>query len=158
MPTEAHGVIAALIAHYLLSFVLPRGLGRVGVEVRIRLDDDPRNVRLPDVIYSAGTQPVQTRGSLTRPPEMAIEIKSPDDSIRALRASASYYLAHGCRMVWLILPEQRIVEVYTPQDDRVLTVTDTLTGGDVLPGFTLPVAEIFRDMQTAIDNDESSQV
>jgi len=149
MPTEEHGVIAALIAHYLMRFVLPRRLGRVGVEIRVQLDDDPRNVRLPDVSFSRGTQPMRTRGSLTTAPELIVEIKSPDDRFRALRASASYYLAHGCRMVWLVFPQQRIVEVYTPEDDTVLSVDDTLTGGDVLPGFTLPVTEIFKDTQAA---------
>jgi Uma2 family endonuclease len=59
-------------------------------------------------------------------------------------AKADFYLRNGGRMVWLIYPEQRIVEVLTQQDRQLLTENSTLTGGDVLPEFSIPVSRIFR--------------
>ncbi|RMF82539.1 MAG: Uma2 family endonuclease, partial [Chloroflexi bacterium] len=70
--------------------------------------------------------------------------KSPDDSITGLREKAQYYLRNGARMVWLVFPKQRIVEIYRPEHDvEILTADDTLDGGDVLPGFSLAVRDIF---------------
>lgn len=77
-------------------------------------------------------------------PDLAVEVKSPDDSLRALRDKARYYLANGCRLVWLVLPDKQIIEVYTA-DKQPLTEADTLTGGEVLPGFALPVRQVFAD-------------
>jgi Uma2 family endonuclease len=79
-------------------------------------------------------------------PDLAVEIKSPDDTVKELREKAAYYLANGARLVWLIYPAKHMVEVYTPDGDvEILVEGDLLTGGDVLPGFSLPVAEVFAD-------------
>ena len=60
-----------------------------------------------------------------------------------LRTKAAYYLAHGGQLVWLVYPKQRIVEVYARDADvSILTESEVLTGGAVLPGFELPVREI----------------
>ena len=56
------------------------------------------------------------------------------------------YFAAGTRLVWEVNPRRRTVTVYTgPRTSTRLTETDTLTGGDVLPGFSLPLAELFAD-------------
>jgi len=74
------------------------------------------------------------------------EIKSPDDTYMSLRDKAEYYVQHGCAMVWLIYPEKRIVEVYQPGTDIDLLVAgDTLSGGEVLPEFTLAVEVVFGE-------------
>ena len=79
-------------------------------------------------------------------PDLAVEIKSPDDSVRQLREKAAYYLANGARLVWLIYPQQRMIEVYDPDADvEILVEGDLLTGKEVLPDFNLPVAEVFAD-------------
>ncbi len=63
-----------------------------------------------------------------------------------MRAKASYYLANGTRLVWLVLPEKRLVEVYRADGEvDILTENDTLSGDDVLPGFALPVQAIFAE-------------
>jgi hypothetical protein len=57
-----------------------------------------------------------------------------------------YYLANGSRLVWLIYPNYRLVEVYRlAADVEILGEEDSLTGGDVLPGFALPAREVFAD-------------
>jgi Uma2 family endonuclease len=60
-----------------------------------------------------------------------------------MRDKARYYLANGVRLVWLVFPEQKVVEVYTPDDEYVVGENEALNGGDVLPGFTLAVSSIF---------------
>lgn len=60
-----------------------------------------------------------------------------------MREKADYYLANGVRLVWLVYPEKHLVVVHTPDTEDILTENDTLDGGDVLPGFKLPVRDIF---------------
>jgi Uma2 family endonuclease len=74
-------------------------------------------------------------GGVPEMPDLAVEIKSPDDSVRQMRDKAAYYLANGAEMVWLVFPAQRLVEVYTPDDEvQILVEGDVLTAGDLLPG------------------------
>jgi hypothetical protein len=56
---------------------------------------------------------------------------------------AQLYLANGTRMVWIIYSTRQIIEVLTPTDRQLLTINDVLEGGDVLPGFSVPVRELF---------------
>jgi Uma2 family endonuclease len=88
-------------------------------------------------------------------PDLAIEIKSPSDTVRLMREKAAYYLATGARQVWLVYPAQRIVEVYNLEADvEILMVGDTLTGGKLLPGFSLPVVEVFADPLSEDEHEE----
>ena len=146
VPTEQHGMIVILIAHWLLSFILTNQIkGRVLTEVRYRSKEDRRNARIPDVSYRAGNNPLTKKGSVSELPDSAIEVKSPDDSLKDMRAKARYYLANGTKLVWLVEPQRRFVEVYTLDDEQVLVEGDTLDGGSVLPGFQMPVSAIFQD-------------
>ncbi len=146
MPTEQHGMIVIMIARWLLNFIVERQIkGRVVAEVRYRRPEDQRNALIPNVSYRAGSHPLGKKGSLKDMPDMAVEVKSPDDTLKKMRAKARIYLAQGVRMVWLVEPDKRFVEVYTPDDEQVYVEGDMLSGGDVLPGFTLPVSAIFED-------------
>ena len=79
------------------------------------------------------------------PPDLVIEVASPGDSVRALYDKAHMWLRHGVRLVWVADPDTRTVDVYR-QDGPVITMTedDVLDGAPVLPGFTLPVREVFE--------------
>ncbi|MBL8153321.1 MAG: Uma2 family endonuclease [Anaerolineae bacterium] len=144
MPTELHGLIVANLIALLWSFVKQTGRGRVGAEIRNRMPGDDHNSRQPDISYFAdASRPIVERGAVPQMPDLAIEVKSPDDSYKAMREKADYYLANGAGMVWLILTEKREVEVHRPGKLDVLTESDILDGGTVLPDFTLPVREIF---------------
>ena len=146
MPTEEHGLLSGNIITSLNNFVKPRRLGRVGTEVRHRHAKDARNARLPDISFTSVKRPLVTKGSVPQFPELAVEIKSPDDTVRHLREKADYYLANGVQQVWLVYPEQQMVEVYTLDGDvELLFVGDQITGGELLPDFFMPVAEIFED-------------
>ncbi|MDG3004200.1 Uma2 family endonuclease [Paludisphaera mucosa] len=79
-------------------------------------------------------------------PDFAAEIRSPSDSIADLRAKMAGYLAQGVRLGWLIDPESRTVEIYRPgREPETLVSPRELSGEDVLPGFTLDLAEILYD-------------
>lgn len=146
MPTEEHGLLSGNVITSLNNFVKPRRLGRVGTEVRHRQENDTRNSRLPDVSFTSVQRPLVRKGSVSHFPDLAIEIKLPDDSIRKLREKAEFYLQNGVALVWLIYPEQQMVEVYSLDGDvEILLTGDVVTGGEVLPGFAMPVAEIFDD-------------
>lgn len=73
-------------------------------------------------------------------PDLAIEVQSPDDSIKAMREKAIYYLANGAQLVWLIYPRKRFIEVYYANGEiDIFREGETLSGEALLPGFTLPV-------------------
>jgi Uma2 family endonuclease len=146
MPTEEHGYIAALLITILNNFVMPRKLGIVAVEARHRVPGDAYNALMPDVSFSAGPRPLVREGAVLQMPDLAIEIQSPDDTVKAMREKAAYYLANGTRLVWLVFPRKRYVEVYCPGEEMEVALGgDVLDGRNVLPGFTLSVEEIFTD-------------
>lgn len=145
MPTEEHGEVTGNIFAPLRGFVVAGKMGRVGVEVRHRKSQDRRNSLMPDISFIAGNRPRVTEGSVPQMPDFAIEVRSPTDSWRILRQKATYYLANGTRLVWLVDPRRRLVFVLTPDSEEIFGEGDILTGGEVLPGFTLAVSEIFKD-------------
>ncbi|MGB1287787.1 MAG: Uma2 family endonuclease [Aggregatilineales bacterium] len=108
-------------------------------------ENDFQNDRLPDVALTLDTESlIVEEGAITGMPDLAVEIKSPSDSNRALRAKADFYLDNGSTMVWLIYPDQKLVEVYEKNGDiLILTENDTISGGVFLPDFTLPVKKLF---------------
>jgi Uma2 family endonuclease len=145
MPTEEHGEIVLTLGAALRVFVTERKLGRVGVEVRHQMPQDTENSRLPDISFIAGERPRVTEGSVPQMPDLAVEVKSPDDSLKELREKAQYYLLNGTRMVWICDPAKRLVIVLTPDDEQILLEHEMLDGGDVLPGFSIAVRAIFAD-------------
>lgn len=146
MPTEEHGEITTNIVVPLGGFVRQHNLGRVVVEVRYRIPRDQHNARQPDISFTSGHRPRVNKGAVLHMPDLAIEIQSPDDSIKAMREKAAYYLANGTQLVWLVFPQKRYIEVYRPGEEmEILFGSDVLEGGDLLPGFTLSVTEVFAD-------------
>ena len=146
MPTQRHGLIVLNIGFALTAYAKQYKTGRPGTEVRHQRPQDTRNLRLPDLSFTCSRNAVIEQGSVSGMPDLAIEIKSPDDTIQEMRDTAAYYLANGSRLVWLVYPNYRLVEVYRPDADvEILDEENTLTGGDVLPGFELPVREVFAD-------------
>lgn len=146
MPTEEHGMIILRLGGKLIVFVDGKALGIVTTDARHRLPDEDEHAYRPDISYTsfARKQAVVTQGEVPLMPDLAIEVQSPNDSANKLRRKASYYLDNGSLLVWLIFPAKRKIEVWEANGDlTTLTLNDTLTGGDVLPGFSIPVKAIF---------------
>lgn len=148
VPTEEHAHIAGIIAGELHLYLKqhPDLKARFGVEARFRPEEDDFNDRMPDVFLRFTDEPRVTQGPVSGLPDVAIEIKSPDDTYRGLRAKAAFYMEHAVKMVWLVFPDKQIVEVYEQERDiRILQPGDTILGGEILPDFGLPVDDLFDE-------------
>jgi Uma2 family endonuclease len=144
VPTREHAAIAFNFAYEFGRFLEEHAVGTGGVEARHRPADDPHNVRMPDVSIVLGDRPVERTGAANYMPDVCVEIQSPDDAMKDMRAKAEFYLAHGTKLVILVYMPKRILEVVTPDTSYLLTEADTLEGGDVLPGFSVAVSRLFR--------------
>jgi Uma2 family endonuclease len=139
--------IALLIATYLNLFVLERKLGIVtGADGTIRLF--PGLVRIPDVAFASwNCFPDRKRPKVPIPhiaPDLVVEVLSKSNSKAEINRKLGEYFQAGVRLAWVVDPKKRIVRVYTSADQSVVKQDqDSLDGGDVLPGFSLPLAQIF---------------
>lgn len=142
-PGGEHAEISNEIAHRLTLFVKPKKLGRVLAEAGFILARDPDTVRAPDVAFLCAGRP-RERGYIRGAPDLAVEVLSPDDRPGYVREKVAEWLEAGAGVVWIADPRSRTVAVHAPGvAPRILGESDSLSGGDLLPGFTLPVREIF---------------
>jgi Uma2 family endonuclease len=105
-------------------------------------------VRIPDISFISRARLASHRSArasiLPLAPDLAIEVLSEGNTSREMARKIREFFASGCRLVWLVDPRNRTVAVYTsPADPEVLTEKQTLTGGEVLPGFRLPLRKVF---------------
>lgn len=144
-----HAEISFLLGTELNNFVRPRGLGVVGGEGGFVLEQRPDTVRAPDVFFVRAERVPRGEAAqhfVLEAPDLAIEVRSPSDTMRDLIAKADAYLAAGSSLVWVFDTRTRTVVVKTPDGQAVtLGIEDELDGGDVLPGFRLAVAAVFPD-------------
>lgn len=142
-----HGETALYIGSPLMLFARQHDLGKVAVEVDHYLLPDRFNTRHPDIEFISKARLAEFDPTQHVPlmPDLAVEIKSPTNSIEELAQKAAYYLQNGSHMVWLVYPETKEVAVYTLANPTpiIYGISDSLSGGDVLPGFELPVKDIF---------------
>ena len=149
-PTNpTHGRIEVNVAVALSRFVRTQNLGVVMAgEVGVFTTRDPDTVRAPDVLFlSRQRDALRTRGDgfLEVAPDLVVEILSPTDRPDALRHKLDEYIAAGVRTAWVIDPATRAVRVHRPDGDvRSFAAGEIVAGEDVLPGFELPVDEVFE--------------
>jgi Uma2 family endonuclease len=144
-------VLTAYVIALLDAFVRPRNLGLVTApDGTIRLWAG--RVRIPDVAcFSWDRLPGRRRPAEPIPtlaPDLAIEVLSPSNTSAEMRLKRQDYFAAGVRLVWEIDPEARALRVYTAVEPPVVVLTeaDALDGGAVLPGFALPVRDLFAEL------------
>ena len=142
-----HGGVEQRFGQTLGAFVDYHHLGRVLVgEVGIYTRRNPDTVRGADVIYisKARLAQVKSRSYLDVAPELVVEVLSPDDRWSEVQQKLREYFAIGVLLVWIANPSDKTVYVYRSLTDvRILGESDLLTGDEVLPGFSLPVASLF---------------
>ncbi len=156
MPLSSFGAssIGARLLARLGSYVEDNGLGAVtGEQGGYRLDPaHPLSTEVaPDVAFvRADRVPSPTSSDYYQKapqlaPDLAVEVASENQFAPGMAAKAQTYLAFGTRLVWVIWPRYQRVDVWRPGDDRptLLGVDDTLSGEDVVPGFTYPIARLF---------------
>jgi len=144
-PGFEHGVIQTRIGSILLRHVEALDLGRVATDAGLKLRQEPDTVVAPDIMFLSKTRlPDEPAGYLDFAPDLAIEIVSPSSSPGDIERKLALYLQSGVRLVWIVYPRQRQVIVHTPNDaPRFVNETDEITGGEVLPGLSFKVSEIF---------------
>lgn len=148
---QRESLFAATLLSFIAPFVRQKKLGTVGMAdaiMRLR----PGLNRLPDVSYTAWSSLPNDTAHLKSiadyPPDLAVEVISRGDRAGELLRKRQDYFANGTKLVWIVDPDEKTVEIFTsPEESTTLTATDTLTGGTVLPGFELPLAEYFNDPQ-----------
>jgi Uma2 family endonuclease len=135
------------IATKLLNFVELHDLGEAyGADAGFILRRNPDTVRGPDAALVRKNRLVELddEGFLPLAPDLAVEVVSPSNTVNEMSRKVREYLDAGSAMVWVVEPVRRQVTVYTPDNmARIHRDGDTLTGGDIIPGFELDVTYIF---------------
>ncbi|MDZ4770393.1 MAG: Uma2 family endonuclease [Chloroflexota bacterium] len=144
MATQEHSWIVQRVGLKIGAYILDNGLGEGGPETRYRKLEDHANSLLPDWSFMLNvTEPV-TRGAVPSMPDFALEVQSPDDSMPQMRRKAAIYLSLGARLVWLVLPRQRIViALWADGDEQLYGVDDSADFRDLLPGFMVAIRDVF---------------
>jgi Uma2 family endonuclease len=139
--------IALTVGTFLNNYVRPRKLGIVtGPDGTIRLF--PGLVRIPDVAFASWDRfPGRKRPKSPIPhlaPDLVVEVLSKSNTKAEMKQKLEEYFAAGVRLVWMVDPRKRTARVHTSvQESVLLTAGQALDGGDVLPGFVLPLDELF---------------
>lgn len=141
--TRAHSKVSVNVIRHLDQHVRQNQLGEVHVEATFRVGE--RGLK-PDVAFVSSTRldGDENKGFLV-PSDLAIEVISPTDVQSRVVEKAFAYLNAGTRLVWILEPHSQTVTVYRSERDiALLTYEDTLTGENVVPGFTCPVSQLFQ--------------
>ena len=139
-----HGIISARLFLNLGLYVRENQLGEVvtpdtGFQVG-------ESVLKPDIAFISTVHlPDDPSRACPVPPDLAVEVVSPSDVFRRVIEKAFAYLEAGTQMVWIVEPTSQTVRVYRSETPiRVLGINDTLTGEDVVEGFSCQVAQLFE--------------
>ena len=148
---KAMGATEALLASYIVHFFWDylknhdRGVA-LGADGMLRLR--PRLVRIPDVSFISWDQ-IPSGEFPSKPipdlyPDLAVEVLSDSNTPAEIERKLAEYFEAGCRLAWIVDPKSHTADVYTsPAGCQHLRASQSLEGGDVLPGFKLPLKELF---------------
>ena len=143
-----HGAIGVNVTLFLANHVARQRLGVVlGADTGFVLSRNPDSVRAPDVAFVAAAR-IPAAGLPVKfwegAPDLAVEVVSPGDTLEEVEEKVDDYLDAGTRMVLVVNPKRRTVTVHRPgAQPLILRHADTIDGADVVPGLSLPVAEVF---------------
>jgi Uma2 family endonuclease len=145
---ERHGQIGFDLGFELGLLVKPRGLGQLYTsDTEFVLSHEPLVIVKPDIAFVRAerrTDDVRGEGRIQIAPDLAVEIVSPTNRERDVRAKIDWYRRAGVPLLWILRPRPRTVTVYaTGQEPRTVGDDGELVGDDVLPGFRIGVAKIF---------------
>lgn len=143
-------LLALAIGDLLRALVLPKNLGIV-IAADGPLELATRLVRLPDAAFLSwdrlpgGQIPDDPVPAVV--PDLAVEVLSEGNTAAEMARKRGEYFGAGVRLVWIVDRFSRTVVVYTKANQfQTLTESDTLDGGDVLPDFSVPVRELFAEL------------
>ena len=147
--TAGYGELLLNIAAVLGNFVEQHSMGRVaagGVAILLeRNESEGDTIRGVDIAYfshAKAPEPLPYR-VLDLVPDLAIQVMSPDDPFMPVRNKVRQLLGIGCPQVWIVVPDDREVDVHSAAGISTYGEGDTINAGDALPGFEIAVADIF---------------
>ncbi len=145
-----HGETSLGLGAALRSYADTRGGHAYAAETGFNLtypDEAEETVLGPDAAYiRADIVPKDRHGFVGRAPDIAVEVASPSQFRPEMDGKARLWLARGCKLVWVVWPDKRTIDVWYPGDQtprRTLRPGADLDGGDILPDFRYPVAKAF---------------
>jgi Uma2 family endonuclease len=143
-----HGRVNARIVTIITTFVDEHDLGETYCnDTGFLLQEHPDTVLGPDVAFIRTerlSQLEKLRGYFTGSPDLAIEVISPGDVIKAVHAKAKDFIRFGTLQCWVVNPRDRKVTIHVPdQTPLKLVETDYIEGGSILPGFRRLIADFF---------------
>lgn len=146
-PRRPHGFICGNVGRLLGNYTFRKKKGYITTnDTGIILDRDPDTVRGADIAYYEDAQrweELPDKWGHTVP-RLAVEVLSPNDTAQYINDKIGDYFRNEVEIVWIIDPDSKRVNVYTRNEPvKTYTEKDTITGGDVLPGFRCKVAEFF---------------
>lgn len=154
-PVAEHGEVIRILLEMLILYKQLHQTFVTYTEMPLVLEDTPNWVkgsRVPDLMifdkarfddYKARIPDWKSK-PFVLVPDLCVEVISATDSYDDVDEKVDGYLRDGVRLVWVFNPRRKSVKVHTPSGITSLTITDTLDGGKVLPGFKLPIADIFQ--------------
>lgn len=151
-------LLAVWLCGILDAFVLQHDLGLVTApDGRFRLA--PEQIRVPDLAFISWQRlpdrKIPYGSCFDCGFDLAVEIISPSNTRREMESKLEEYFAEGTRAVWYVYPLTREIHVFSsPTTCQVLHENDTLTGGEVLPGFELPLKNLFARLGKPDEGDE----
>ena len=148
-PNWQHGAFSQNINRRLDPYVTQQNFGRIASNAGYGYDPARTNsVRMPGLAFIAAANLAR----ITDPakpvpfaPDLAIEVLSPTDVWSSVQERVTEYLAFGGQGVWVISPFERAIYVYRPDHskDRILYTGQVFDGDDSIPGFQMPVTDVF---------------
>lgn len=146
-----HGYVCSVLMILLGGYVHIQKLGAMfDSSTAFKLKSG--NKRSPDVSFMAkerlqGLDELPD-GFLEGAPDLAVEILSPSNTVEEIHNKLVEYFDNGSRLVWVINPKEKYVLVYrsSQEPDRLLKSIDTLDGEEIVPGFSLAIAELFQKL------------
>jgi Uma2 family endonuclease len=146
-PSFVHGWVQVQVCFAVESYARATKSGRVTVECGVLTELGPDTVRGPDVAFWSFTRlPLDQTPVVfaNLAPDLVAEVVSPSNTRKQIAAKVREFFSRGVRLIWVVDPDERTVTIYRkPGDGQVLWEDATLSGGDVLPGFSCAVSEFF---------------
>ena len=145
-----HGYLGSNLTIFLGGYILTHKLGVI-CDSSTAFTMKTGNKRSPDLSFVAKDrlQGIKRlpQGFFSGAPDLVVEIISPNNTFAELHSKMIEYFANGCRLAWLIHPDEQSILVYrSPRPDRLLKITDNLDGEEVIPGFSLPISDLFMEL------------
>ena len=142
-------ILATILATSINTFAIPKRLGMAINETAYQRD--AKNTRRPDVsYYELSKLPslevlLEDPAVFDREPNLAIEVVSPTNTIAEMDKRIAHFFKTGIQLVWIVHPQSKQVHVYhSTKDCKILDIGDVLDGGVVLPGYSLPLHDLFH--------------